>query len=206
MPTTMPDVANHSSATTEGVLEWVGMSNIELPLMFSVAGEAPRQVSAKVEAFVNLKDPKAKGIHMSRLYLLLDQLSTESSLSFASLSELLHGFISSHEELSTHAFVKFDFELHLRRKALITEKQGWKAYPVTITGQLKDGKLGVEMKVDVPYSSTCPCSAALARQLIQEAFVAKFAGQRSGQCGTSERLVRHHSGHSGYTTQPAFCC
>ncbi len=83
-----------------------------------LAGEAPRQVSAKVEAFVNLKDPKAKGIHMSRLYLLLDQLSTESSLSFASLSELLHGFISSHEELSTHAFVKFDFELHLRRKAL----------------------------------------------------------------------------------------
>jgi len=113
---------------------------------------------------------------MSRLYLLLDQLSTESSLSFATLSELLHGFISSHEELSTHAFVKFDFELHLRRKALITEKQGWKAYPVTITGQLKDGKLGVEMKVDVPYSSTCPCSAALARQLIQDAFVAKFAG------------------------------
>jgi len=38
MPTTMPDVANHSSATTEGVLEWVGMSHIELPLMFSVAG------------------------------------------------------------------------------------------------------------------------------------------------------------------------
>jgi GTP cyclohydrolase I len=176
MPTTMPDIANHSSATTEGVLEWVGMSHIELPLMFSVAGEAPRQVSAKVEAFVNLKDPKAKGIHMSRLYLLLDQLSTESTLSFATLSQLLHEFISSHEELSTHAFVKFDFELHLRRKALITEKQGWKAYPVTITGQLKDGKLGVEMKVNVPYSSTCPCSAALARQLIQEAFVAKFSG------------------------------
>jgi GTP cyclohydrolase I len=115
---------------------------------------------------------------MSRLYLLLDELSTESTLSHATLCNLLDGFISSHEELSDQAFVKFDFELHLRRKALITEKQGWKAYPVTITGQVLAGELQVELTLKVPYSSTCPCSAALARQLIQEAFVAKFAEQQ----------------------------
>ena len=109
MPTAMPDVANHSCATTEGVLDWVGMSNIEVPLMLALAGEAPRQVSAHVEAFVNLRDPKAKGIHMSRLYLLLDELSRESSLSHASLCDLLDGFITSHEDLSNQAFVKFDF-------------------------------------------------------------------------------------------------
>src|SRR5690606_39618955 len=33
----------------------------------------------------------------------------------------------------------------------------------------------VELAVDVTYSSTCPCSAALARQLIQEQFEADFA-------------------------------
>ncbi len=178
MPTAMPDIANHSCATTEGTLDWVGMSNIEVPLMLALASDTPRQVSASVEAFVNLKDPKAKGIHMSRLYLLLDELSTESTLSHATLCNLLDGFISSHEELSDQAFVKFDFELHLRRKALITEKQGWKAYPVTITGQVFAGELQVELTLKVPYSSTCPCSAALARQLIQEAFVAKFAEQQ----------------------------
>ncbi len=178
MPTAMPDIANHSCATTEGTLDWVGMSNIEVPLMLALAAEGQRQVSAHVEAFVNLKDPKAKGIHMSRLYLLLDELSTESSLSHATLCTLLDGFISSHEELSDQAFVKFDFDLHLRRKALITEKQGWKAYPITITGQVNAKKLEVEMTIKVPYSSTCPCSAALARQLIQEAFVAKFEGQQ----------------------------
>ncbi len=178
MPTAMPDVANHSRATTEGTLDWVGMSHIEVPLMLALPGEAPRQVSAKVEAFVNLADPKAKGIHMSRLYLALDDLSRESSLSYQTLCELLDTFITTHEDLSDKAFVKFDFDLHLRRKALITEKQGWKAYPVTIMGQVQDGALQVEMKVNVPYSSTCPCSAALARQLIQEAFVARFAGQQ----------------------------
>ncbi len=97
MPTAMPDIANHSCATTEGTLDWVGMSNIEVPLMLALASEAPRQVSASVEAFVNLKDPKAKGIHMSRLYLLLDELSTESTLSRATLCNLLDGFITSHE-------------------------------------------------------------------------------------------------------------
>lgn len=178
MPTAMPDVANHSRATTEGTLDRVGMSNIEVPLMLALPQEAPRQVSAKVEAFVNLADPKAKGIHMSRLYLALDDLSRESSLSYQSLCELLDTFITSHEDLSDTAFVKFDFDLHLRRKALITEKQGWKAYPVTIVGLLEQGHLQIEMTVNVPYSSTCPCSAALARQLIQDAFVARFAGQQ----------------------------
>lgn len=178
MPIAMPDVANHSSATTEGTLDWVGMSQIEMPLMLALSGEAPRQVSARVEAFVNLTDPKAKGIHMSRLYLLLDQLSNESSLSHATLCELLDAFITSHEDLSDQAFVKFDFDLHLRRKALITEKQGWKAYPITVIGQVVDKQLQTELIVNVPYSSTCPCSAALARQLIQEAFVARFAGQQ----------------------------
>ena len=46
MPTAMPDVANQSCATTEGTLDWVGMSHIEVPLMLALHGEAPRQASA----------------------------------------------------------------------------------------------------------------------------------------------------------------
>lgn len=173
----MPDIANQSSAQTEGVLDWVGMSEIEVPLMIAAKGDAQRPVSAKVEAFVNLIQAKAKGIHMSRLYLLLDQLSTEGSLTKASLEKLLADFIASHEELSDKAFVKFSFDYHMRRKSLVSGKQGWKAYPITITGCVRDGKNHVELKIDVPYSSTCPCSAALARQLIQKAFDDKFAGK-----------------------------
>ena len=33
MPTAMPDIANHTTAQTEGTLDWVGMSNIEMPIM-----------------------------------------------------------------------------------------------------------------------------------------------------------------------------
>ena len=57
-------------------------------------------------------------------------------------------------------------------------KRGWKAYPTTITGRLNQGKLDIELAIDVRYSSTCPCSAALARQLIQQAFKEKFSEEQ----------------------------
>lgn len=171
----MPDIANQSKAQTEGTLDWVGMSNIEMPIMIASKGETQRMCSAHVDAFVNLKDPKAKGIHMSRLYLLLDQLSSENVLNYQTLVTLLDGFISSHQDLSDNAKVQFAFDYHLRRKSLMSGKLGWKAYPTTITGRLNQGKLDIELAIDVRYSSTCPCSAALARQLIQQAFKEKFS-------------------------------
>jgi len=175
MTTSMPDIANHTTAQTEGTLDWVGMSNIEMPMMVASKGESERMVSAHIDAFVNLKDAQAKGIHMSRLYLLIDELSTSNVLNHQSLVSLLDGFISSHQELSDQAKVQFNFDYHLRRKSLISGKEGWKAYPVILTGNLNKGELTIELTIDVPYSSTCPCSAALARQLIQKAFHDKFA-------------------------------
>ena len=173
----MPDIANSAQAQKEGTLDRVGMSNIELPLMVQTDDCAPQQVSASAEVFVNLGDAQAKGIHMSRLYLQLDQLSTESELTLATLTTLLQGFIESHYEISQQAFVKFSFDYHLRRKSLISEKRGWKAYPIIVVGKLIDNKLEFELQVDVPYSSTCPCSAALARQLIQKQFTQKYSQQ-----------------------------
>ncbi|PKI13101.1 GTP cyclohydrolase FolE2 [Colwellia sp. 12G3] len=177
MTTSMPDIANHTTAQTEGTLDWVGMSNIEMPIMVASKGQAERMVSAHIDAFVNLKEAQAKGIHMSRLYLLIDELSTSNVLNYQSLVSLLDGFISSHQELSDQAKVQFSFDYHLRRKSLVSGKEGWKAYPVTLTGYLNKGKLTIELTIDVRYSSTCPCSAALARQLIQKAFQDKFAQQ-----------------------------
>ncbi|GAA5138199.1 GTP cyclohydrolase FolE2 [Thalassotalea piscium] len=179
MSTTMPDIANHTTAQTEGTLDWVGMSNIEMPIMLASKDESERMVSAHVDAFVNLKDPQAKGIHMSRLYLLIDELSNNGVLNYQTLVTLLDGFISSHHDLSDNAKVQFKFDYHLRRKSLISGKQGWKAYPVTLTGRLNKGELTIELSVDVRYSSTCPCSAALARQLIQRAFKDTFLNEQS---------------------------
>ncbi len=179
MPTSMPDIANHTTAQTEGTLDRVGMGNIEMPIMLAAKDEAERMVSAHIDAFVNLNDPQAKGIHMSRLYLLLDDLASNGTLTYPALVKLLEQFITSHEELSDTAFVKFNFNYPMRRQALVSGKLGWRVYPVTIVGKLEQGKLEVELCIDIAYSSTCPCSAALARQLIQKSFTEKFAEQDS---------------------------
>jgi GTP cyclohydrolase I len=67
------------------------------------------------------------------------------------------------------------FNQLLRRPALKSENSGWKSYPIAITATLEHGQFKLEMEVEVVYSSTCPCSAALARQLIQERFATDFA-------------------------------
>ena len=196
MPTSMPDIANHTTAQTEGTLDWVGMSNIEMPVMVASKGESERMVSARVDAFVNLKESKAKGIHMSRLYLLIDELSNNGTLDQTSLITLLDGFISSHQDLSDNAKVQFNFDYHLRRKSLISGKQGWKSYPTVVTGRINQGELTIELALEVRYSSTCPCSAALARQLIQKEFKEKFDSQSTVELdtihdwlGTTEGIV-----------------
>jgi len=174
MPHQMPDIASNSPAQTEGNIDWVGMSHIEMPIMLESADESPQRVAAKIEAFVNVIVPQAKGIHMSRLFLRLDHLSIEETLSPKVLNNILQDFVSSHDDISDQAQLSFSFDYHLRRASLLSEKKGWKAYPVTISATIDNGQVTTQLSVEVPYSSTCPCSAALARQLIQQAFIKTF--------------------------------
>lgn len=165
---TLPDVAAQSSQQAMA-LEWVGMCGIASPVLID-----GQRLSAKIDAGVNLVDATARGIHMSRLYLALDQLETES-LTPALLRQLLQRFIDSHEGLSTKAYVRIHSDFLLKRPALVSPLAGWKSYPVSIEASLKNGMFHVELKILVSYSSTCPCSAALARQLIQQQFIDDFA-------------------------------
>lgn len=173
---TMPDIAATEHLHPQGKLDWVGMSNVEVPLRIA-DGENQHNVTAKAQIYVNLDDPQAKGIHMSRLYLLLDRMAGKEALTPESLADLLGEILGSHSDLSTRAFLQFDFEHLLRRPALLSENAGWNSYPVKLKGSLIDGELHLELGVTVRYSSTCPCSAALARQLIQEQFAKDFAGK-----------------------------
>ncbi|MNC06143.1 hypothetical protein D3C75_536470 [compost metagenome] len=125
---------------------------------------------------MSLDDGNARGIHMSRLYLALELLEQES-LSPALLRRVLQRFLESHEDLSSSAHLTIHADVLLKRQALISPLAGWKSYPVSIEARLKNTMFHVELKIDVPYSSTCPCSAALSRQLIQQQFVDDFANK-----------------------------
>ena len=173
----MPDVARRAFGEAQDTLDWVGMSHVHQPLLVK-DGEVSKAVHANVQVYVNLADPHAKGIHMSRLYLLLDEHAQTRPLTAAGLKLLLGSILESHHDLSTNAFVQFEFDHFVRRQALISDNQGWSSYPVMVKGTLVEGEVVLELSIEVQYSSTCPCSAALARQLIQEQFEADF-GQSS---------------------------
>jgi GTP cyclohydrolase IB len=170
----MPDVANEARPAVAGVLEWVGMGEIELPVRFLDAQGREHASGARVNAFVNLTRPDVRGIHMSRLYLHVDRALGAEPLSPCSLRRLLKDFLDSHAGLSDRAMLQLHFDYLVRRPALVSDNTGWKSYPVSVTAVLERGQFSLELGVEAAYSSTCPCSAALARQLIQENFAARF--------------------------------
>jgi GTP cyclohydrolase I len=174
-----------------------------------LAGDAGQGLTAaaRVAAFVNLNQPGVRGIHMSRLYLHVDKSLAAEPLTPCSIRRLLRDFLDSHAQLSDRAMVRIEFDHLVRRAALKSDHGGWKSYPVTIVGTMDKGHFSLELGCEVVYSSTCPCSAALARQLIQDRFAQDFArgrpvdydaviawlGSEQGICATphSQRSVAH---------------
>ncbi|WP_172147971.1 GTP cyclohydrolase FolE2 [Pseudomonas tumuqii] len=167
---TLPDIAAQATHHQQP-LDWVGMGAIALPLQF-----AGQRINARADAGVSLDDGGARGIHMSRLYLALQVLETES-LSPPLLRQLLGEFLDSHKGLSRQAHISLRGEALLSRPALVSPLSGCKAYPFEVRAHQDSWGFHVELQVQVGYSSTCPCSAALARQLIQQRFIEDFANQ-----------------------------
>ncbi|PKF70593.1 GTP cyclohydrolase I FolE2 [Pseudomonas fluvialis] len=166
----LPDIAAQG-ATLQQTLSWVGMREIAIPLLLD-----GQRLAARAHAGVSLDQADARGIHMSRLYLALQVLEHEP-LTPAVLQRLLQQFLSSHQGLSQRAYLELEIDWLLRRPALLSPLQGWKHYPLQVRAQRDEQGFHVELQVQIAYSSTCPCSAALARQLIQEQFAADFAEQ-----------------------------
>ncbi len=139
-----------------------------------------------------LHSPEAageRGIHMSRLYLALDEL-TQGELTAQRIGRTLQAFLDSQPEHSDRASLSISGELLLSRPALLSPQRGWKAYPLRIEATLAD-TLTLALTVGVPYSSTCPSSAALSRQLAQQQFQFDFeqAVERVSQRQVSEWLL-----------------
>ena len=171
----MPDVAHQAQPHLTGALDWVGMDGIEVPVRFDAGDGEPQRAGARVGAFVNLTRPDQRGIHMSRLYLLVDEHLSRHTLDAAMLEKLLAAFLESQQGLADRASLSVRFDHLVRRAALRSANSGWRSYPVSIEASLDADGFRMELGTEVVYSSTCPASAALSRQLIQEQFARDFA-------------------------------
>lgn len=185
----LPDIAKSAVSDHATTLDWVGMGKIQLPLQLTGPDSSSRsinyqpQLQAHAEVFVNLNQPQIKGIHMSRLYLLLTEFVETNKLTPKNLQQLLINLLNSHAEISDRVCVRFDFDYFLKQPALKSQYAGWKAYPSALIAHYTQQQLtqqqppSFEMLTRVPYASTCPCSAALARQKVKEIFHQDFHDQ-----------------------------
>ncbi|WP_242103453.1 GTP cyclohydrolase FolE2 [Lysobacter sp. M2-1] len=177
IPRPLPDVAADAVALARP-LDWVGMDGIALPLRVQSDDGSTIQVAAAVDVAVDLVDAAARGIHMSRLYLQLQQALASEPVTPAGLRRVLQLFVESQRGASTRARLAIRYDHLLLRKALASDNAGWKRYPLVIEAELLDGHLHLALRFAVEYSSTCPASAALSRQLNAERFAADFAAAR----------------------------
>jgi len=174
----LPDVANDTAPHVGGTLDRVGMSGVELVLRLREASGEIFRTPAKADAAVSLDDESVKGIHMSRLFLSLNNRLADAELSMPVVNEILQDFVKTHQEMSANSYLTLRYEHSLKRPALLSDHAGWRAYPITIQSAYQNGKFRHQLTVQLTYSSACPCSAALSRQLIQQAFERAF-GERS---------------------------
>jgi GTP cyclohydrolase I len=169
-----PDVAAETLPLGDEAIDWVGMQGIEMPILFDTGDGHPQRCHARVDVFVNLMRPDRRGIHMSRLYLLANQHLAAAPIDAETLQSLLCAFLRSHRDLADRARIGIRFEHLVRRKALRSDHHGWRAYPVAIDAVLSGDAFQLEVGTQVVYSSTCPASAALSRQLVQQRFAMDF--------------------------------
>lgn len=171
---TLPDVA-HQSVPLARALDWVGMEGIALPIRLPDAEGGQITVPASIDLSVNLTQPDSRGIHMSRLYLQLQDGLAREVITPAGLRHLLQDSVQSQNGLADQARLKIRYEALLQRQALESGYAGWKRYPVEIEATLVGGHLQLVLAFSVEYSSTCPASAALSRQANAERFAEDFA-------------------------------
>lgn len=167
----LPDVATDALPQARA-LDGVGMAQIALPVR--LPGATGLLVPASVDVEVDLADPQARGIHMSRLYLHLQQAFADDALTPASLRRTLAELVASQNGLSSRARLVVRYDHMLLRPALSSGHAGWKRYPVCITATGNAEGAEVSVSVGVEYSSTCPASTALSRQLNAEGFMQAF--------------------------------
>ncbi|WP_019605981.1 GTP cyclohydrolase FolE2 [Teredinibacter turnerae] len=170
----LPDVTSDINTEKPSTLQWVGMEDIALPMTMNRQDGKPQTVSALAKVYVSLEQPDAKGIHMSRLHTLINQLA-ERDFNKITINQILDDMIHSHSSLGKAAKIELSFDLLLKKQALLSGESGYQSYPCTIKAEKNSKDFSCEFELTIPYSSTCPCSASLARQLYADAVNAKFS-------------------------------
>lgn len=146
-------------------LRKVGISPVDLPIIVSRRNGQSQLLQAEASLYCSLDNPEAKGLNLSRLYLLMHE-KIENQLTIDGIRGALKEL--AEKQGSNSAYCKLRFKYPWNQRALRSRDNqdnfltGHIAYKTELEGQYINGEYRFFLTVDYVYSSTCPCSFELA--------------------------------------------
>lgn len=147
----MPDV-QATPDTRHIVIQRVGVKGVRYPLTVKTSAGTQPSVGTW-NMYVHLAEEQ-KGTHMSRFIALLEDM--QGPLDVPAFSKLMHDMLALLEANAGRIEVSFPY--FINKTAPVSGVQSLMDYEVGLTGELKNGKLEITLKVLVPVTSLCPCS------------------------------------------------
>lgn len=169
-------------------LQKVGIGPVDLPVRVLRRSGGTQELQTQASLYCSLDDPEAKGLNLSRLYLLMHE-TIKDHLSVEGIKSTLQEMAD--RQGANNAYCKLRFRYPWKQKALrsrmpltaqeiengfyetlengekisLRKLEGHIAYNVTLEGRYHrnaDRPYRFYLTVDYTYSSTCPCSFELA--------------------------------------------
>ena len=159
-------------------IDLVGLKDVEIPVKLTNR----IQNSAQVSLQVSLDNPFNRGIHMSRLYLLLHENFLKQPIDFLLLKKTLQQGIKSQTGDSSSGHLSIKSRWPVLRKALKSSLKGWREYPFYFEVNYCSRKKTFEFVAGEERFCTlppCPCSASLSLNLIKDRFEKKLGSKQN---------------------------
>ena len=148
----IPDIQS-SKDTRHIPIDKVGIKDIRHPIVIRDRNGGEQHTVARFNMYVNLPD-NFKGTHMSRFVEILNQHEYEITVkSFKTMIEEMTHLLNAQ---SGH--IEMTFPFFMTKSAPVSGVKSLMDYEVSFTGQIKDGKPTVLVKIIIPVTSLCPCS------------------------------------------------
>ena len=161
----------------------VGIAPVDLPVVIKRRDGSTQVLQTEASLYCSLDDVNAKGLNLSRLYLLMHE-KIKDHLSIEGIRDALKEL--AEKQGSNNAYCKLRFKYPWTQDALRSKGEadskltGHIAYKTEIEGQYRNGIYKFFLTVDYVYSSTCPCSFELAHDAMSKrAAAANAHSQRS---------------------------
>ena len=162
----------------------VGIAPVDLPIVVKRRDGGTQILQSEASLYCSLDDVNAKGLNLSRLYLLMHE-KIKDHLTIDGIKDALKELADKQGSKNAYCKLRFKYPWHqdaLRSKRDNSDEKlrGHIAYKTEIEGQYRDGEYKFYLTVDYVYSSTCPCSFELAHDATEKRNAAANAhSQRS---------------------------